>query len=200
MRRLNVSIIGLVIRGIGVGFMIAANLGANPATVFQQGFASSIHMTYGTGAAIANILILLAVYFYDKKYVHVSSLLAIILIGYSGNATVGLLSLLTISIGVRYVYLIMGCILIAIGTDFYIQADLGVGALDVIAEIWADRSSMQFKTMRLLLDGFFLVSGYLLGGVIGIGTVVSLLSTGFIIQSIRPKLQSTLSQYINQAD
>lgn len=184
-----IAAIGLILRGLGVGFMIVANLGANPATVFQLGFSVLSNIPYGTAAALANLIILFLVYRYNKSYVHLASIMAIVLIGYSADLVTLILPAsltLTYSLTLRYVYLLLGCAVLSFGTALYIQADLGVGALDVIAEIITDRTHIDYQTVRILSDSMFLFLGYIMGGNIGVGTIVSLILTGVMMQYFKP--------------
>lgn len=184
-----IAAIGLILRGLGVGFMIVANLGANPATVFQLGFSVLSNIPYGTAAALANLIILFLVYRYNKSYVHLASIMAIVLIGYSADLVTLILPAsltLTYSLTLRYVYLLLGCAVLSFGTALYIQADLGVGALDVIAEIITDRTHIDYQTVRILSDSMFLLLGYIMGGNIGVGTIVSLILTGVMMQYFKP--------------
>ena len=184
-----IATIGLILRGLGVGFMIVANLGANPATVFQLGFSVLSNIPYGTAAALANLIILFLVYRYNKSYVHLASIMAIVLIGYSADLVTLILPAsltLTYSLTLRYVYLLLGCAVLSFGTALYIQADLGVGALDVIAEIITDRTHIDYQTVRILSDSMFLFLGYIMGGNIGVGTIVSLILTGVMMQYFKP--------------
>lgn len=185
------SIIGLLIRGIGVGLMMFASLGLNPATVFQSGFTLMFNLSYGFGAVLVNIIILLIVYLIDKRYIHISSILAIFLIGYGAEYTVVFLSnILKIRIdflGQLFV-LGLGCITMSLGTVIYTDADLGIGALDVFPEMISDKSKYAFKNVRIICDGVFLVLGFIMGGYVGIGTIVSLIVLGPMMQFIR-KLQ-----------
>ena len=195
-KKILIASIGLILRGVGVGFMILANLGANPATVFQLGFSVLTSLPYGTAAALVNIFILVFVYRYNKSYVHIASIMAIVLIGYSADVVtlvIPSLSTLSSTLILRYIYLFLGCIILSLGTDLYIQAQLGVGALDVIAEIINDRTPFDYQTIRIVSDSVFLFLGYLMGGNIGVGTIISLILTGILVQYFKPLTSSLVA-------
>ena len=172
--RLTLSFLGLIVRGVGVGFLILAMLGTNPAALLQEGFSQITHLPYGFASLIANLMILLIVYMIDSKYINISSILAIVLIGYAAEVTSSLYSFIGSSyIVLRTVYFVLGCMFMSLGTVVYIQADLGVGALDVLPEIIYDKTRLSYSTCRLLCDSLYILCGLYMGANVGIGTLLS---------------------------
>lgn len=87
---------------------------------------------------------------------------------------------------VRVVIVLASCALIALGLSASINASVGVGANDSLAILLSDKLHLQFRWMRVAVDLTFVVSGFLLGGVIGVGTVITALLTGPIVQFFMP--------------
>ena len=81
-RRTFVSLIGLMLCGVGVALFLWSGLGVDPASVFELGVGKVFHISYGTSAAVINVVILIVVFFIDKSYINISSILAIFGIGY----------------------------------------------------------------------------------------------------------------------
>lgn len=178
-KRILMVCMGLIIRGIGVGFIMLAHMGSNPATLFQEGFTKMLHLSYGNGAALANLIILIAVWIYNRKYIHIASVLAIFLIGYSANfITAFIPNIQEYQTVMRMIYLVSGSFILAMGTKIYLLAQMGVGALDVLAEIIYDHTNLSEVSARYLCDGSFLVLGVLMGGQFGLGTIISLILMG----------------------
>ena len=155
-------------------------------------------MPYGTGAALINIIIILLIYCYKKKYIHISSFLAIFLIGYSADFLMYVLGYLDINttFQINLVLSIVGCYFQALGTVIYIQAGLGVGALDVVAEIVSDEFNFDYQVVRMLYDAILLMIGFALGGIVGLGSILSLVLSGWMMKSIRPKTLTLLKPYL----
>lgn len=198
-KRTLIAALGLTISGIGVGIFIFSNLGVDPASVFQLGMASQVGISYGTASAIMNVIILTIVFFIDKKYINISSFLAIFLIGYTADfASKGLELLIPIApiLQVRLVLLVIGCTIMALGIPIYIRADLGVGAVDLVSEIIADKTGVKYRIIRICCDLTFVITGYFLGGKVGIGTAVAVLMTGPIVQAIRPTINKIVDSII----
>ena len=67
-------ILGSVLMGIGISFTIWANVGSDPMTVFWIGTAQKLSITVGQANIVVSLIILLFVFFMDKKQIHVGSL------------------------------------------------------------------------------------------------------------------------------
>lgn len=188
-KRILMASIGLLICGVGVGLFIAANMGADPATVFQMGVANTLNLPYGTASAIVNIAIIGIVLFIDKSYIHVATVLATILIGFTAQFVASGLNLTLAgesALLLRWIYLLVGCVVLAFGIPFYIKAGIGVGPIDVVAELITDKSNLSYRVVRTCSDFIYLLVGFGLGGVVGIGSLFSLTLLGVLIQFFRP--------------
>lgn len=195
------SVFGLCVRGIGVGFFLYAMMGSNPATLLQEGFSIVLGMNYGQGALLINCVILVLISIYKKGYTHVSTFLSLFIIGYVAEYT----SLTISSYGfpsdfilVKLLFLILGCVFVALGTVIYVEARLGVGPLDVIPEIIVDQFGWNYQNVRLIYDFVLMLLGILMGATIGLGTLLSMLMIGPLIVYFRRHLLITIK--ISQLD
>lgn len=189
MLRILVAIIGLMISGVGVGIFLYSQLGVDPASVLELGLGNVFHVSYGTASALTNVVILVIVFFADKSYINLSSLLAIFGIGYTADFTSFVLDGLIkgeLGLIVRIIMILVGCLIMAVGIATYIRADLGVGAIDLVSEIISARLGRSYRVVRVVGDISFVVVGFFLGGTVGIGTVVAAFMTGPAVQFVRP--------------
>lgn len=195
--RIFLSIIGMFILGMGVSIIIKSNLGVDPASTLQLGLVNILGFSYGTCAMIYNIIILAVVFFVDKKYINISSVLAIFIIGYTVDFMLYLMSGIAIeeiSIITRIIILFVGAFICSFGVTIYILSDLGVGATDCVAEIISDKLNKPYRIVRMFSDLLFVVIGYFLGGPVGIGTVILAIIIGPFIQISRKILHSVISE------
>lgn len=189
MLRILVAIIGLMISGVGVGIFLYSQLGVDPASVLELGLGNVFHVSYGTASALTNVVILVIVFFADKSYINLSSVLAIFGIGYTADFTSFVLDGLIkgeLGLIVRIIMILVGCLIMAVGIATYIRADLGVGAIDLVSEIISARLGRSYRVVRVVGDISFVVVGFFLGGTVGIGTVVAAFMTGPAVQFVRP--------------
>lgn len=188
-RKLVVAMAGLIICGIGVGIFLYSGLGVDPASVFELGIGNVFHISYGTSSAAINVVILIIVLFLDKSYINISSILAIFGIGYTAdfvNFVLGLFLKGEQHIIVRLCMIIIGLLIMSTGIAAYIRAELGVGAIDLISEIISNKLKISYRIVRISADVAFVVIGYILGGSVGIGTVLAAFMTGPSVQFMRP--------------
>lgn len=198
-RKLIVSMVGLVICGVGVGIFLYSSLGVDPASVFELGIANMCHITYGTSAALINVVILAFVFIMDKSYIHISSLLAIFGIGYTADFMNQLLSLFLrgeLPVLVRLIMIFIGLIIMSTGIATYIRADLGVGAIDLVSEIISNRLHVSYRVVRVSVDVTFVAVGFVLGGTVGIGTVIAAFLTGPAVQFVRPRVYKVTDKFL----
>lgn len=198
-KRCLVVILGLCISGVGIGLYLFARLGMDPASVFELGVGSVLHVSYGTASALLNIVILAVVFLIDRRYVNVASIFAIFLLGYTGQATAWMLEATfgpVENLLLRGVVLIVAVGVMALGIPIYIRAKLGVGAIDLLSEIISDRSGWNYRWVRIAGDTTFVVVGWFLGGTVGIGTLIAAFGLGPIVSLCRPRTDRLVDRFL----
>lgn len=197
-KRILTSLVGLILCGVGVSMFLYSGMGVDPASVFELGLAKVFRISYGTSSALINVVILLIVFFIDKNYINISSLIAIFGIGYTADFVRKILSILIQgepNLILKLVLILIGLFIMSCGIATYIMADLGVGAIDLISEIISRKSKMQYRLVRVIGDVTFVVIGFLLGGTVGVGTVVAAFLTGPTVQLVRPSIEKVLNAF-----
>lgn len=197
-KRILTSLIGLILCGVGVSMFLYSGMGVDPASVFELGIAKVFGISYGTSSALINVAILLIVFFIDKSYINISSLIAIFGIGYTADFVRKILGILIQgepNLILKLALILIGLFIMSCGIATYIKADLGVGAIDLISEIISRKSKMQYRLVRVIGDVAFVVIGFLLGGTVGVGTVVAAFLTGPTVQLVRPGVEKVLNAF-----
>lgn len=197
-KRILTSLVGLILCGVGVSMFLYSGMGVDPASVFELGLAKVFRISYGTSSALINVVILLIVFFIDKNYINISSLIAIFGIGYTADFVRKILGILIQgepNLILKLALILIGLFIMSCGIATYIKADLGVGAIDLISEIISRKSKMQYRLVRVIGDVAFVVIGFLLGGAVGVGTVVAAFLTGPTVQLVRPGIEKVLNAF-----
>ncbi len=203
MRKLIVAMAGLMICGIGVGIFLYSGLGVDPASVFELGVGNVFHISYGTASAAINVVILVIVFFLDKSYINISSILAIFGIGYTAdfvNFVLGIFLKGEQHIIVRLLIIIIGLFIMSTGIATYIRADLGVGAIDLVSEIISNKLKISYRIVRVSADVAFVIIGFFLGGAVGIGTVLAAFMTGPAVQFLRPHVYKVTDRILKKEE
>jgi uncharacterized membrane protein YczE len=175
LRRLTQLFAGLVLYGFSDALMLLAGLGVDPWDVFHQGLSRRFGLGVGTWAIIVGAVVL-ALWIPLRQRPGFGTLSNVIVVG-----SVIDLCLATMpaphGLASRTVVLLAGVFLNGVATGAYIGAGLGPGPRDGLMTGLAARGH-SIRVVRTALELTVLVSGWLLGGTVGIGTVIYALAIG----------------------
>jgi uncharacterized protein len=182
-KRITRLILGLFLFSLGSFLTIQANIGLAPWEAFSMGGAYLTHLSYGNIVVITGLIIIL-IDLALKEKVGLGTVLNAILIG----KFVDLIQyadiipqMPTMELGLGM--LLIGQVIVCIGSYFYIGASLGCGPRDALMVAMGKRlPSVPIGAIRGLLEGTVLIIGWLLGAKVGIGTAISVLGIGVILQ------------------
>ncbi len=171
--------LGLAMFGAGIGLNIRANLGLSPWDAFHQGVALRTPLSVGLVTIVVSMVVLLG-WIPLRQRPGFGTLLNATLVGVIIDLTLFVVGE-TELIWLRVMYLIGGIGMVAVGSGLYIGSRLGPGPRDGIMTGLAARG-MSIRLARTLIEGTVLIAGWLLGGAVGIGTVVYTLTIGPLLQ------------------
>lgn len=171
--------LGLAMFGGGIGLNIRANLGLSPWDSFHQGLALRTPLSVGLVTILVSAVVLLG-WIPLRQRPGLGTILNASLVGVMIDVT-----LLVVPepqhLWVRFLFLAAGIGMVAFGSGLYIGSRLGPGPRDGIMTGLAARG-MSIRLARTLIEGTVLIAGWLLGGAIGIGTVIYTISIGPLLQ------------------
>lgn len=184
---------GLVIAHLGVTLFLLSDLGSDPFNVLIQGLHSAIPWpalldTHGRVHLLVSLLIMLVLLLAARGFVKIGTVICMAL----GGPIIDLWSLLlsaplgSLPLGGRIVLLVAGCVILAFGMTIVISSDLGAGPNDLVAVSISDIFKKPFGVVRVCVDVCFALAGWLLGGVLGAGTVVCAFLVGPVAQLCFP--------------
>lgn len=184
-RRLCQLFPGLLLYGLSDGMILLAGLGVDPWDVFHQGLSRRIGLGVGTWAVIVGGLVL-ALWIPLRQKPGIGTVCNVIVVGLVID-----LVLATVSppheIVVRWLLMLSGVALNGVATAAYIGANLGPGPRDGLMTGLAARG-YSVRVVRTGLELTVLATGWLLGGTVGVGTVVYALSIGPLAHYFLPRL------------
>ena len=185
-KRLPQLMIGLVVVGVGFALMVEARLGLGPWEVLHQGISNRIGIPIGTVGIFVGLLVL-AAWIPLRQRLGVGTVLNVITIGIVIDLTMLAIPDLG-SLLIRGPALLGGLLLVGIGGGLYIGAGLGPGPRDGLMTGMAARGWFSIRTARTLLEVAALTAGWLLGGTVGIGTVLFAAGIGPLVQMFLGRL------------
>ncbi|MFG6655231.1 YitT family protein [Scandinavium sp. M-37] len=176
--------VGLCLYGISTGMFIRANLGADPWDVFHLGVGNVFSLDIGTVMIITGALVLL-LWIPIRQRPGLGTISNVIVLGLAANATMAVLSTPD-ALWLKAGLMMMAVVLNALATGMYIGAGFGPGPRDGLMTGIHARTGWSLRLIRTSIELTVLIIGYLLGGSVGIGTLVYALAIGPLIQLCLP--------------
>ena len=192
-KRVILLLIGLTIAHLGVTLFLLADLGSDPFNVLIQGLFRFLpwpgFITHGYVHMGVSFLIILVLLVVDRSYIRIGTLLCMFLGG-------PIIDVFTILLGglinaqsamaLRLVALVAGCVILAFGMTIVIQSKAGTGPNDLVAVVISDKTRWKFGVVRICVDVCFALAGFLLGGTVGLGTIICAFLVGPAAQIFMP--------------
>ncbi|MCO5217117.1 MAG: hypothetical protein M9953_02600 [Thermomicrobiales bacterium] len=173
-------LVGLFCYGIGIAFLVRSALGASPWDVLTQGISHHVPLSFGTITVILSGVVLL-LWIPLRQKPGVGTILNALLVGPS--ADIGFRMIPEVSaLWLRIAFIVIGIIVVGLATGLYIGSRFGPGPRDGLMTglhrvtrrpIWQVRASIELVVVAL---------GWLLGGIVGVGTVAFAVLIGPVCQ------------------
>ncbi|MBU3182130.1 YczE/YyaS/YitT family protein [Clostridium psychrophilum] len=188
-KRLIIFFVGMSIIQIGVALFLKTNIGSDPFTLFTQGLAFLLNKTPGNANMVILFVLFCIILAVERHRIKIGTIICVIGVGPIidlGVKAVSFFPIESLNISMKIFLVVIGCALIAIGFSILKASDLGVAPNDIIPFIIKDKTNLQYRWIRMALDASFLIMGFALGGILGIGTIISALLIGPFIQFSLP--------------
>lgn len=193
-KKILIFLLGMSIIQFGVALFLRMNIGSDPFTVFTQGLANTlnnlgVNATTGTANRIILIVLFSIILLLNKSHIKIGTMICVVGVGPIIDLGVSMVSILPVE---SYNYLLkmfliaLGCFIIAIGFSMLSATKVGVAPNDIIPFIIKERTNWEYRWIRILMDAVLLISGSILGGTVGVGTIIAMATTGPFIQLCLP--------------
>jgi len=183
-RRLTQLLVGLALYGVSLALVLRAGLGLAPWDVLHQGLAKHLHTTIGQMVvAVSFVVLLLWVPLRERP--GFGTFANAVLVGVFVDLTLLVLDPVS-AWPVRVLLLLGGVLLNGLATALYIGASLGPGPRDGLMTGLVRRTGRSVRLVRTLIEVTVLVVGFLLGGTVGVGTLVYALAIGPVAHALLP--------------
>lgn len=182
--------IGNLFMGSGIALSYYANLGTDPLSMFCDGVHKILSISYGSALLILNISFLAILIIFGRKFIRIGLVISCILPGIIIDIFTKIYSIIlpcSSLLIIRIIFLLVGIIITCFGLGIYLSAGIGAAPSDSIHLLIIEKFNIKYKHVRIISDIFFGICGFLLGGVVGLGTILSLLLFGIIVDFIRLK-------------
>ena len=183
-RRLPQLYVGLVLYGVSLAMMVRAGLGLAPWDVFHSGLARFLPLSLGE-VIVAMSFVVLLLWIPLREVPGLGTISNALVVGVAADLTLGLL-VQPDAITLRVALLLLGVAGNALATALYIGSQFGRGPRDGLMTGLVRRTGWSLRLVRTGLEVAVVVLGLLLGGVLGLGTVLYALAIGPLTQLMLP--------------
>ena len=177
---------GLVLYGVSLGLMVRGDLGLAPWDVLHSGLIRYVPVTLGQMVVLMSFVVLLA-WIPLREKPGIGTVANALVVGLAADATLSLLERPD-AFAARVGLLVAGVVLNGLATAAYIGSQFGRGPRDGLMTGLARRTDWSIRLVRTGLEVGVVLLGLLLGGVLGVGTVLYALAIGPLTQAMLPAL------------
>lgn len=182
--------------GIGVALFVQANLGSDTITVFIDGLKDVLNCTLGDASRIYNLIALIIALILSRKDIGWCTIVYALTVGFAMdfyNELIADMNIAEMTMLIRLLVVIVGQLCFVITYALLIKFREGMNQLDAISYGIVNRTGVSYKVIRTIMDVILLAAGWLMGGVVGIGSVIAMGTTGILVdQSV--KIMDKISQ------
>ena len=189
-KRILLMLVGVFFMGVGVQCLNRTNLGPDPFSAMNYGFSAMCGLSFGTTQLIFNIILFLIVFVVDRKKFGLGTIGNMVVVGYSADFTGWVIEKLGIwpegelSFGIKLAIMIPTLILFLFAAALYMNCGLGTSPYDALPVLLhqgmekATKKQIPYKFMRMLYDGIATIVAFLVGGTVGVVTVLMVFTLG----------------------
>lgn len=200
--KLAISVFGIGIISLASALFFMTDMGADPYQVLCNAIHIQLSITIGMANILMNGTIILLILLFFRKFINIAMVLSLTLSGLFIDGFVTVFEPFinhNLSIPVKIIIIISACILLSFGVYLYTAPALGASPADSVGLIIAKLVKKPYSLIRIFTDVFYTALGFLLGGKVGITTIISVLLTGITIGLFEKILDKTkLMQYIKR--
>ncbi|MDV3220826.1 hypothetical protein [Intrasporangium sp.] len=189
-RRVVQLFVGLTLYGVSMAMMLRAALGLDPWDVFHAGVTLRVPMTFGQVTIVVGALVLL-LWVPLRQWPGLGTISNVVVIGLAADAGLALIATPS-GLAPQLALLVSGLVLNGLAGGLYIGSQLGPGPRDGLMTGLSHRTGLSIRLVRTGLEVTVLGVGWLLGGPIGLGTVLYAIAIGPLVQFFLPRVTVAL--------
>ncbi|MCZ2257467.1 YczE/YyaS/YitT family protein [Sporosarcina sp. G11-34] len=191
---------GMMILSLGISMTIKGQrLGIGPWDVLHVGLYENFGLTIGTWGIITGFIIIISTAVVLKKLPQIGTWINMILIGLFIDMFNWLLPEFH-SLEGQVTIFILGIVVVGYGIGLYVSPNMGAGPRDGLMLLMVDKLGISLKMSRTLMEVGVACLGWLLGGPVGVGTVLIALLMGQFVHYTLPLSRKLLLKIIGEAD
>ena len=197
-RRIVGMVVGIVIIGLGIALFKQSHLGNDSISALNMRLAELLGISLGIQNLCTNILFFLLEFWFGRKYIGLGTFVNGICIGYIVTAFYDPIHAHfgdAPSLAVQLAWVIAAVLVTALGASLYQTADLGIAPYDYLSLGLRDYTPCPYFGCRIFTDALSALLCWLLGGLVGLGTLICAFCLGPFIQFFDRTFSQKVLQY-----
>ena len=199
LRRLLLLVPTMALINFSIGCYYTCGLGTDPISVFIDGQHVLLGWSYGQITSLNNVILFAVMLWLGRKYMGLGTVATVFLSGPLIDLFEGMLrAAFPAESSPLYVKIILLCIGVfgfGIGLGFFVTESLGIGPFDFLPLWLRDVTKIDLRWTRMLFDALFLITGWLMGGIVGVGTAAGVLLTGPVMSFTLKRVGAPLERF-----
>lgn len=193
-------IVGMMIMSLGITMSIKGQIvGTSPWDVLHVGLFQNFGLTIGTWSILTGLLIVGSTSLVLKEWPKLGTWLNMLLIGMFIDVFNWMLPSTDVYT-LQIAYFIVSVFVLSFGCGMYIAPNMGAGPRDTLMMLLVEKFGGTIKTARMGIEVLVTILGWLLGGPVGVGTVIIALTSGYIVQYSLPYCRKVLVKCIGNME
>lgn len=195
-KRISVYIIGLVLNALGIALIIHSAVGAGSWDAVAIGAQHYLGLTIGICSVIIQILVVFTTKMIERKRLQYGAIIAIAIRSMFLDAWTYLVFnhfSSPASWEMQWLYFLLGTLSVGVGIGIYIEAHFPKSPIDGLMMAFHHRFHWSINFSRIVCEGAGVLFGLILGGPVGLGTIIIALGVGRVIQYVNSKVKRILN-------
>lgn len=189
------ALFGVVLIGAGAALMLVGGVGVDPFTAMNEGLAGRLGLSLGPVQLVMNLLLLVVVFFTGRHMIGLGTIINMVLVGYLITWFSALFSAVLPAgdtLLMQGIYLVVALLIFDFGVSAYICAGSGTAPYDAIAPIIVERKGWAYRYVRWVQDIVVVIIAVVLGGPVGLATVITAFFNGPLIEFFTKKFNRAI--------
>lgn len=198
LRRILGMIAGVVVIGVGIAVFKFSHLGNDSISALNLRIAELSGLPFSIENVVMNLCLFVPQLIWGRRYIGLGTIINSFCIGFIVTFTS---EVMTAAFGtadtlpVQLFWVAVGVLVVAFGCSLYQTADLGVAPYDALSLMMADRLPVPYFGCRVFTDALCAVIAFVLGGLIGLGTLICAFGLGPFVQFFTKHFSEKVLQY-----
>lgn len=194
-RRVVMLLLSVFMMGVGVGILDQLGFGTDPCSVLNLGMSKLLGWSFGNYQLAFNLLLLAIILLMkEARRIGLGTIANMVAVGYVADLTTWILDMVhplyNEILLVKILVFVPTMLMFMVAVAFYMVVDLGVSPYDAMPQIISGRvKKLSFTVIRIIWDVSATVIGFLVGGTVGVVTIIMGFFLGPVISAIAKKFQ-----------